>query len=181
MGWFKRTEVGITTETKDKKETPDGLWHKCPKCKVIVSVDDHAAELWTCGNCGHHDRINAKEYFQILFDNGVFTELDALMESKDPLKFEDTKPYVDRLKAGQKKSGLKDAITTGYGEMNGRPIVVACMNFNFIGGSMGSVVGEKIARAMNKSLETGAPFIMISKSGIKDRITIFVLKFIIIN
>ncbi|PTM17658.1 MAG: acetyl-CoA carboxylase, carboxyltransferase subunit beta, partial [Bacteroidetes bacterium] len=165
MGWFKRTEVGITTETKDKKETPDGLWHKCPKCKVIVSVDDHAAELWTCGNCGHHDRINAKEYFQILFDNGVFTELDALMESKDPLKFEDTKPYVDRLKAGQKKSGLKDAITTGYGEMNGRPIVVACMNFNFIGGSMGSVVGEKIARAMNKSLETGAPFIMISKSG----------------
>ncbi|HAR22154.1 MAG TPA: acetyl-CoA carboxylase carboxyl transferase subunit beta, partial [Cryomorphaceae bacterium] len=106
MGWFKRTEVGITTETKDKKETPDGLWHKCPKCKVIVSVDDHAAELWTCGNCGHHDRINAKEYFHILFDNGVFTELDALMESKDPLKFEDTKPYVDRLKAGQKKSGL---------------------------------------------------------------------------
>jgi acetyl-CoA carboxylase carboxyl transferase subunit beta len=128
-------------------------------------VDDHAAELWTCGNCGHHDRINAKEYFHILFDNGVFTELDAHMESKDPLKFEDTKPYVDRLKAGQKKSGLKDAITTGYGEMNGRPIVVACMNFNFIGGSMGSVVGEKIARAMNKSLETGAPFIMISKSG----------------
>lgn len=155
MGWFKRTEVGITTETKDKKETPDGLWHKCPKCKVIVSVDDHAAELWTCGNCGHHDRINAKEYFEILFDGATFTELDSEMVSKDPLKFEDTKPYVDRLKAGQKKSGLKDAITTGYGEMNGRPIVIACMNFNFIGGSMGSVVGEKIARAMDKSLETG--------------------------
>ena len=165
MGWFKRTEVGITTETKDKKETPDGLWHKCPKCKVIVSVDDHAAELWTCGNCGHHDRINAKEYFEILFDGATFTELDSEMVSKDPLKFEDTKPYVDRLKAGQKKSGLKDAITTGYGEMNGRPLVIACMNFNFIGGSMGSVVGEKIARAMDKSLETGAPFIMISKSG----------------
>src|SRR5210317_1368609 len=165
MGWFKRTEVGITTETKDKKETPDGLWHKCPKCKVIVSVDDHAAELWTCGNCGHHDRINAKEYFQILFDDGKFTELDANMQSKDPLKFEDTKPYTDRLVAGQKKSGLKDAITTGYGEMNGREIVVACMNFNFIGGSMGSVVGEKIARAMDHSLKTGAPFIMISKSG----------------
>jgi len=165
MGWFKRTEVGITTETEDKKETPDGLWHKCPKCKVIVSVDDHASELWTCGNCGHHDRINAKEYFEILFDGGTFTELDSEIVSKDPLKFEDTKPYVDRLKAGQKKSGLKDAITTGYGEMNGRPIVVACMNFNFIGGSMGSVVGEKIARAMDKSLATGAPFIMISKSG----------------
>jgi acetyl-CoA carboxylase carboxyl transferase subunit beta len=128
-------------------------------------VDDHASELWTCGNCGHHDRINAKEYFEILFDGATFTELDSEMVSKDPLKFEDTKPYVDRLKAGQKKSGLKDAITTGYGEMNGRPIVIACMNFNFIGGSMGSVVGEKIARAMDKSLETGAPFIMISKSG----------------
>ena len=114
MGWFKRTTAGITTETKDKKETPDGLWHKCPKCKVIVSVDDHAAEMWTCGNCGHHDRINAKEYFSILFDDGKFTELDAGMQSKDPLKFEDTKPYKDRLKSGQKKSGLKDALTAGY-------------------------------------------------------------------
>ncbi|MGA0197088.1 MAG: acetyl-CoA carboxylase, carboxyltransferase subunit beta [Schleiferiaceae bacterium] len=165
MGWFKRTKEGITTETKDKKETPDGLWHKCSKCKVIVSVDDHKATLWTCGNCGHHDRINAKEYFEILFDDGAFTELDANMQSKDPLKFEDTKPYTDRLKAGQKKSGLKDAITTGYGMMNGREVVVACMNFNFIGGSMGSVVGEKISRAMDQSLKTGAPFIMISKSG----------------
>ena len=150
MGWFKRTTAGITTETKDKKETPDGLWHKCPKCKVIVSVDDHAAEMWTCGNCGHHDRINAKEYFSILFDNGKFTELDAGMQSKDPLKFEDTKPYKDRLKSGQKKSGLKDALTAGYGEINGREIVIACMNFNFIGGSMGSVVGEKISRAIDK-------------------------------
>ena len=121
--------------------------------------------LWTCGNCGHHDRINAKEYFEILFDQGVFTELDPKMESIDPLKFKDTKPYNDRLKAGQKKSGLKDAITTGYGEMNGHQVVIACMNFNFIGGSMGSVVGEKIARAMDRSLATGAPFIMISKSG----------------
>ena len=130
MGWFKRTTAGITTETKDKKETPDGLWHKCPKCKVIVSVDDHAADLWTCSNCGHHDRINAKEYFSILFDNGEFTELDADMVSKDPLKFEDTKPYKDRLKGGKKKSGLKDALTSGYGMMNGREIVVACMNFH---------------------------------------------------
>ena len=132
---------------------------------MIVSVEDHATEMWTCGNCGHHDRINAKEYFEILFDQGVFTELDPKMESIDPLKFKDTKPYNDRLKAGQKKSGLKDAITTGYGEMNGHQVVIACMNFNFIGGSMGSVVGEKIARAMDRSLATGAPFIMISKSG----------------
>lgn len=165
MGWFKRTKEGITTTTAEKMETPDGLWHKCPKCKVIVSKEDHAAELWTCSNCGHHDRINAKEYFEILFDNGEFTELDANMESKDPLKFEDTKPYKDRLKAGQKKSGLKDALTSGYGNINGREVVIAAMNFNFIGGSMGSVVGEKIARAMDRSLSTGAPFIMISKSG----------------
>ena len=131
---------------------------------MIVSVDDHAADLWTCSNCGHHDRVNAKEYFSILFDNGEFTELDADMVSKDPLKFEDTKPYKERLKGGKKKSGLKDALTSGYGMMNGREIVVACMNFNFIGGSMGSVVGEKIARAMDHSLKTGAPFLMISKS-----------------
>ncbi len=165
MGWFKRTKEGITTTTAEKKETPDGLWHKCPKCKVIVSKDDHAAAMWTCNNCGHHDRIDAKEYFEILFDNGEFTELDANMVSKDPLDFHDTKAYTDRLKATQKKSGLNDALTSGYGTMNGREVVIAAMNFNFIGGSMGSVVGEKIARAMDRSLQTGAPFIMISKSG----------------
>lgn len=165
MGWFKRTKEGITTTTAEKKETPDGLWHKCPKCKVIVSKDDHAAAMWTCNNCGHHDRIDAKEYFEILFDNGEFTELDANMVSVDPLNFHDTKAYTDRLKSTQKKSGLNDALTSGYGNINGREVVIAAMNFNFIGGSMGSVVGEKIARAMDRSLETGAPFLMISKSG----------------
>lgn len=165
MGWFKRNKEGITTSTKDKKETPEGLWHKCPKCKVIHSVDDHAAKLWVCGNCGHHDRINAKEYFSILFDDGKFTELNPKMTSGDPLKFEDTKKYTDRYSAATKKTGLKDAVSTGYGKMNNHDVVVACMNFNFIGGSMGSVVGEKIARAIDHSLKYRKPFIMISKSG----------------
>lgn len=165
MGWFKRNKDGITTSTKDKKETPEGLWHKCSKCKVIHSVDDHAKHMWVCNNCGHHDRINAVEYFSFLFDNGKFTELNAKMTSGDPLKFEDTKKYTDRYAASVKKTGLNDAVTTCYGKMNERDVVIACMNFNFIGGSMGSVVGEKIARAIDHSIKYRKPFIMISKSG----------------
>lgn len=165
MGWFKRDKEGITTSTKDKKETPEGLWHKCSKCKVIVSVDDHANNLWVCGNCGHHDRINAQEYFSFLFDDGKFKELDAKLSSGDPLKFEDTKKYTDRYAASVKNTGLKDAVTTGHGKLDGQDITVAAMNFNFIGGSMGSVVGEKIARAIDYSLKHKQPFLMISKSG----------------
>lgn len=165
MGWFKRDEKGITTSTQDKKETPEGLWHRCPKCKVIVSVEDHQANHWVCGNCGYHDKIDAAEYFSFLFDEGKWTELDASMTSKDPLNFEDTKKYVDRLEQGKKKSGLKDAVTTGHGKMNGKGVTIAAMNFRFIGGSMGSVVGEKIARAIDHALKNKQPFIMISKSG----------------
>lgn len=165
MGWFKRDKEGIQTDTKDKKETPEGLWHKCPKCKVIVSVEDQKENKWVCNNCGHHDRINAKEYFSLLFDDGKFRELDADLESGDPLTFEDTKKYTDRIEATQQKSGLKDAVTTGYGKLNGGNVVIACMNFNFIGGSMGSVVGEKIARAIDSAIKHKKPFIMISKSG----------------
>lgn len=165
MGWFKRKIEGIQTSTKEKKETPEGLWHKCPKCKVIASNEDHIKNLYVCGNCGFHNRINAREYFNILFDGGKFTELDADLMSADPLKFEDTKKYPDRLKATIKKTGLKDAVTTGYGKLNKKDVVIACMNFNFIGGSMGSVVGEKIARAIDHALENKKPFIMISKSG----------------
>lgn len=165
MGWFKRKKEGITTSTEEKKETPEGLWHKCPKCKVIVSVDDHSANLYVCPNCGYHDRINAAEYFSFLFDNGQYTELDPNIESKDPLDFEDTKKYEDRLKATMKQTGLKDAVSSAHGLMNGREVAIAAMNFNFIGGSMGSVVGEKIARAMDYSLKNKVPFIMISKSG----------------
>ncbi len=165
MGWFKRDKEGITTSTQDKKETPEGLWHKCSKCKVIVSVEDHEHNYWVCANCGYHDKIDAAEYFSFLFDKGKWTELDANMTSKDPLEFEDTKKYSDRLEQGKKKSGLKDAVTTGHGNMNGIPVTIAAMNFRFIGGSMGSVVGEKIARAIDHAIANKQPFIMISKSG----------------
>ena len=164
-GWFRRDKEGIQTDTKDKKETPEGLWHRCPKCKVIASIEDHKSNLWVCANCGHHDRVNAKEYFSFLFDNEKFKELDENMESADPLEFEDTKKYTDRLASSQKKTGLKDAVSTAYGKLHKRDVVIAAMNFNFIGGSMGSVVGEKISRAIDHSIKYKKPFIMISKSG----------------
>ena len=163
--WFQRQEAGITTPTEEKKETPDGLWHGCPKCKVIVSSDDHAQNFWVCGNCGFHNGIDAKEYFSFLFDNGEYTELDPAMVSKDPLNFEDSKKYTDRLKATRAKTGLNDALTSGVGKMDGMEVAIAAMNFKFIGGSMGSVVGEKIARTIDYSLKHKIPFIMISKSG----------------
>jgi acetyl-CoA carboxylase carboxyl transferase subunit beta len=165
MFWFKRKDKKVVTETKDKKEIPEGLWYKCPKCKVVVSSDEHQQHLWVCQNCTHHERINSKEYFGLLFDNGVFKELDVEMNSSDPLKFLDTKKYTDRLSTAMKKTGLKDALTSGVGEISGMEITIACMNFNFIGGSMGSVVGEKIARAIKHSIENKIPFMMISKSG----------------
>ena len=165
MVWFKRKNKKVITETKDKKEIPEGLWYKCPKCKVVVSTDEHQENLWVCHNCNHHERVNSNEYFSILFDDNKFTELDANMTSSDPLEFEDTKKYTDRLEATKKKTGIKDAVTTGYGKLNDMDITIACMNFNFIGGSMGSVVGEKIARAIKYSIDNEIPFMMISKSG----------------
>ncbi len=165
MGWFKRRTKNINTDTANKKETPEGLWYKCPKCKVVIHTKEHEDAMWVCGNCNHHERINAKEYFEILFDEGAYTELDPNLTSGDPLDFEDTKPYKDRLVATQAKTGLKDAVTTGYGAMKGKDVVIAAMNFNFIGGSMGSVVGEKIARAIQYAMDEKLPFIMISKSG----------------
>jgi acetyl-CoA carboxylase carboxyl transferase subunit beta len=165
MVWFKRKDKKVVTETKDKKEIPEGLWYKCPKCKVVVSTDEHQENLWVCKNCNHHERVNSNEYFNLLFDEGKFTELDANMTSSDPLEFVDTKKYTDRLEATKKKTGIKDAVTTGYGKLNDMDITIACMNFNFIGGSMGSVVGEKIARAIKYSIDNEIPFMMISKSG----------------
>jgi acetyl-CoA carboxylase carboxyl transferase subunit beta len=165
MGWFKRIKKGVTTETNQKKETPEGLWYKCPKCKTVITTAEHHNQLYVCDNCNHHHRINAKEYFEILFDKNKFTELNPNMTSKDPLQFEDRKKYTERLIDIQKKTGLKDAVTTAYGTINKQDAVIACFNFNFIGGSMGSVVGEKIARAIDYARETNTPFIIISKSG----------------
>lgn len=163
--WYQRKFSGILTKTKDKKATPDGLWEKCSRCKTVVPAKDWIAAHYVCPSCGYHDRIGSREYFEILFDNNKFTELDAKLSSGDPLHFTDTAPYTDRIKVAQTKTGLVDAVRTATGKMNDFKIVVACMDFAFIGGSMGSVVGEKIARAIDHSLEHNQPFLMISKSG----------------
>lgn len=163
--WFHRKGESITTPTEEKKDSPDGLWHLCPKCKVMVDNEEHQAKLWVCGNCGHHNGIDAAEYFSFLFDDGQYTELDAKLTSADPLHFVDTKAYSDRLKATRAKTGLTDALTSGTGKLDGMPVTIAAMNFKFIGGSMGSVVGEKIARAIDHARKNKQPFIMISKSG----------------
>lgn len=165
MSWFKRIKEGITTSTKEKKETPEGLWHKCTSCKNIVPTKDHAARMYVCDQCGYHDRIGSAEYFEILFDENTSSELFPNLSSEDPLEFVDTKKYTDRIKESQRKSGLQDAIRTGVGKVNGQDLVIACMDFSFIGGSMGSVVGEKIARAIDHSLEQRIPLLIISKSG----------------
>jgi acetyl-CoA carboxylase carboxyl transferase subunit beta len=165
MGWFKRIKEGITTSTKDKKEIPEGLWYKCPKCQSVITSEEHALTYWVCQKCEHHEKVNAEKYFQIFFDEGKYEELDANMSSGDPLKFEDTKKYVDRVKQTQKKTGLKDALRSATGEINGLPITIAAMDFGFIGGSMGSVVGEKIARAIDYAIKHQTAFMIISKSG----------------
>ncbi len=165
MSWFKRVEKGIVTPTEQKKETPDGLWYKCPECKTVATMAEHKRLLATCGNCNHHDRIDAAEYFDFLFDEGQFTELDADMHSGDPLHFVDTKAYPQRLVATEKVTGLRDAVRTAHGLSNGQGLVVAAMDFRFIGGSMGSVVGEKIARAIDYARQQRLPFLMISRSG----------------
>lgn len=164
MAWFTRKDKGIQTPTESKKEAPDGLWYKTPKGKII-----HTRELknnaYVSPEDGYHVRIGSKEYFEILFDNNKFTETNEDMVSADPLGFVDSKPYPQRLAESTKKTDLKDAVRTAYGKMNGIDINIACMDFAFIGGSMGSVVGEKIARAIDYSLKNDVPFLMISKSG----------------
>ena len=164
MSWFKRTEKGITTATEDKKDVPKGLWYKSPTGKII-DADELARNLWVSPEDDFHVRIGSKEYFEILFDNNDFKELDAKMTSKDPLRFVDTKKYADRLKDAMEKTKLKDAVRTGVGKSKGNDLVVCCMDFAFIGGSMGAVVGEKIARGIDHAIKNKIPFVMISKSG----------------
>jgi acetyl-CoA carboxylase carboxyl transferase subunit beta len=165
MGWFKRLKEGITTSTKEKKETPEGLWYKCPSCKKIHTVQDHTAHRYVCSECGYHERIGSKEYFEIIFDNNEFTELNENLVSGDPLEFSDTKKYTDRLTDTIRKTGMKDALRSAHGKVSGFDLVVCCMDFSFIGGSMGSVVGEKIARAIDYCIEHKYPLLVISKSG----------------
>ena len=164
MAWFKRTDKGIQTPTEAKRDTPKGLWYKSPTGKII-ETEELERNFFVSPEDGYHVRIGSNEYFNILFDDNKFKELDKKVTSKDPLKFTDKKKYIDRLKAAQEKTKLNDAVRTAVGKSKGKDLVVACMDFRFIGGSMGSVVGEKIARAADYSLKKKLPFMIISKSG----------------
>jgi len=165
MSWYKRVKEGITTLTSEKKAVPDGLWHKCSRCKKTFLSEDHQKNCYVCSNCNYHDKVGSHEYFEILFGED-FTELFENIYPSDPLDFKDTKEYSKRLKESQEKSGMTDAMRVAVGNLNAdMKLVVACMDFGFIGGSMGSVVGEKIARAIDYARENRIPLLIISKSG----------------
>jgi len=163
--WFKRIRKGISTSTADKKETPEGLWTKCPTCNHICTSSELKENLYICDKCNYHHRIGSDEYFAILFDNQEFTVLFDEIKSKDALNFTDLKNYQKRLNEIHSKTDLKDSMRVGVGKMNGEGYVVACMDFEFIGGSLGSVMGEKFSRAVDYCIQHRLPFLVISKSG----------------
>ncbi|MBK9981164.1 MAG: acetyl-CoA carboxylase, carboxyltransferase subunit beta [Chitinophagales bacterium] len=162
--WYQRLRHGIQTATKSKKETPDGLWHKCDNCNETSTIKDLKENFYKCPKCQYHERIGSKEYFQLLFDEGFIRLFDDLV-SYDFMEFTDLKPYSERLVDAREKTGMDDAMAVAAGTIDGQPLVVAAMDFRFIGGSMGSVVGEKIARAIDQSIEHKAPLMIISRSG----------------
>jgi len=164
MAWFKRSKENISPDGQ-KKDIPDGMWAKCNGCGEIIHKKQLEQNLFTCPKCDFHFRIGSKEYFEILLDGGHFKQMDKKMRSVDPLGFVDTKPYASRISATIKKTGLFDAVRTCEGSMNGIPVIMACMDFAFIGGSMGSVVGEKISRATDIAREKKQPLIIISSTG----------------
>ena len=163
--WFKRIKKGILTSTKDKKDAPEGLWEKCPECKYTCTVADLEENNYVCPKCDYHHRIGSNEYFNILFDDGQHEELFANIKSKDFLGFVDLKPYGKRLEDTYKKTDIHDSITVAHGKVKAHDIVIACMDFEFIGGSLGSVMGEKISRACDYCMEHRIPFMIINKSG----------------
>ena len=163
--WFKRIRKGISTSTADKKETPEGLWTKCPNCNHICTSSELKENLYICDKCNYHHRIGSDEYFSILFDNQEFIVLFDEIKSKDALNFTDLKNYQKRLDEIHSKTDLKDSMRVGVGKMNGEGYVVACMDFEFIGGSLGSVMGEKFSRAVDYCIQHRLPFLVISKSG----------------
>ena len=163
--WFRRRKKGISTSTSEKKEAPDGLWTKCPQCKFTCTTQDLKENMFVCPSCGYHHRIGSAEYFEILFDDKQYEELFAAVKSVDYLGFNDLKPYKKRLEEAYFKTGLHDSITVARGTVKENALVVACMDFNFIGGSLGSVMGEKIARAADYCREHRIPLMIISKSG----------------
>ncbi len=164
MSWFKRSKENIASETQ-KKEMPDGLWMKCEQCGEIIHKMELEKSYHTCPKCNAHFRIGSKEYIEILLDADSFKEHDRKMRSGDPLKFTDTKRYRDRIPEAIKKTGLYDAVRWGTGTVNKIPVVLAAMDFSFIGGSMGSVVGEKVGRAIDKAWKTKTPLVIVSSSG----------------
>lgn len=164
MGWFKRLKDGIQTATRNKKEAPEGLWYKCKECKETSTMKELKENYYKCPFCNHHVRISSQDYFGLLFDGG-YEELFEDLVSKDALEFVDLKPYPQRLEEAYRKTGLKDAIAVAKGRINKRPLVISAMDFNFIGGSMGSVVGEKISLSIDHCLQEGIPLLIISKSG----------------
>jgi len=164
MAWFKRKKENISAESQ-KSDIPDGLWEKCPDCGEIIHKRQLEQNAWTCVKCPSHFRIGSREYIKVLIDDGSFKETNRKMKSADPLEFSDTKPYKNRITETIKKTGLYDAIVTGTGKLDGREVAFACMDFGFIGGSMGSVVGEKIARIIQKAIKNKLPLIIISASG----------------
>ena len=164
MGFFTRSKQNISPDSQ-RREVPDGQWVKCKSCEEVIHVKQLELNSWVCHKCNYHFRIGSDEYISLLLDEGSFKESNKKMKSSDPLKFEDTKKYIDRINMTIKKTGLYDAVKTGVGKINGRKVSFACMDFKFIGGSMGSVVGEKIARAIDKAYENKMPMIVISQSG----------------
>ena len=165
MNWFQRNIKGIFTKTTEKREAPDGVWHRCEQCKVTFPSKEHKNNSYVCSNCDYHDRINSEQYFQILFDNKQYEKLFSNLRPIDMLAFTDTKSYEQRLKQTQKQTMLDDAMQVAWGKVEGHGLVIAAMDFKFIGGSMGSVVGEKIARAIDFSIARKMPLMIISKSG----------------
>jgi len=163
--WFRRIKKGITTSTKDKKEAPDGLWTKCPSCRYTCTVSELRENFFVCPKCEYHHRIGSAEYLEILFDTDSCQELYANIKSKDYLGFVDLKPYAQRLKETYAKSTIHDSITVAHGKINEKDLVIACMDFEFIGGSLGSVMGEKIVRACDYCIDHKIPFMIINKSG----------------
>jgi len=163
--WYKRLRKGITTSTSDKKEMPEGLWTKCPECNYICTTTELKENLFVCPKCNYHHRIGSLEYFDILFDNKTYTELFDNIRSKDFLSFTDLKPYDKRLEEIENKTGLTDSLRVGTGKVNDIEMVIACMDFAFIGGSLGSVMGEKFSRAIDYCIAHHLPYIVISKSG----------------
>lgn len=163
--WFRRMKKNITTSTKDKKETPDGLWTKCPQCRYTCTITDLQENNFVCPKCNYHHRIGSKEYFEIIFDKGSYNELFSNIRSKDHLGFVDLKPYTKRLEEAYAKTDIHDSITVAHGKIAGKDMVIACMDFEFIGGSLGSVMGEKIVRGVDYSIEHKIPFMIINKSG----------------